>query len=180
MVTTPRNMTNLALIGFMGTGKTTIGRMLAAHLGYDFLDTDHWIEAAAGKSIPDIFAQSGEAHFRALEQQILAELARRQHTVIATGGGLPCHADNLERLRQHAYLVCLWASPETIYERVQHNSHRPLLQHPDPLARIRELLALREPFYRQADLLITSEGRPSREVMQHILHEFLSRRSPGG
>lgn len=172
-------MTNLALIGFMGTGKTTIGRLLAAQLDYDFLDTDHWIETAAGKSIPDIFSQAGEAHFRALEQQLVAELAKRQRTVIATGGGLPCQGDNLERLRQHAYLVCLWASPETIFERVRHNSHRPLLQHPDPLGRIRELLAQRESFYRRADLLISTDGRPSREIVQHILHEFLSRRANG-
>ncbi len=175
-----RNITNLALIGFMGTGKTTIGRVLAAQLGYDFLDTDHWIESAAGKSIPEIFSQSGEAHFRALEQQVVAELAKRQRTVIATGGGLPCHENNLERLRQHAYIVCLWASPETILERVRHNTHRPLLQHPNPLARIRELLAQREPFYRQADLLVSSDGRPSREIVQHILHEFQSRRANGG
>jgi shikimate kinase len=179
-VTVVRNITNLALIGFMGTGKTTIGRMLASQLGYDFLDTDHWIEAAAGKSIPEIFNQAGEGHFRMLEQQVLTELARRQHTVIATGGGLPCYQDNLEKLRQHSYVVCLWASPETIFERVRHNTHRPLLQHPDPLSRIRELLALREPFYRQADLLVSSDGRPSREIVQHILHEFQYRKAASG
>lgn len=176
-MTLARNITNLALIGFMGAGKTTIGRMLASQLGYDFLDTDHCIESAAGKSIPEIFSQFGENHFRNLEQQVVAELAKRQRTVIATGGGLPCHQNNLELLRQHSYIVCLWASPETIYERVRHNEHRPLLQHPDPLGRIRELLALREPYYRQADLLVSSDGRPSREIAQHILHEFLSRRA---
>jgi len=164
----------------MGTGKTTIGRLLALHLEYDFLDTDHCIESAAGKSIPEIFNQAGEAQFRDLEKKLVCELSKRQRTVIATGGGLPCHGDNLELIRQHAYVVCLWASPETIYERVRHNTHRPLLQHPDPLGRIRELLALREPYYRQADLLVSSEGRPSREVVQHILHEFLNRKSQGG
>lgn len=164
----------------MGTGKTTIGRLLALQLGYDFLDTDHWIESAAGKSIPEIFNQAGEAQFRDLEKKLVFELSKRQRTVIATGGGLPCHGDNLEQIRQHAYVVCLWASPETIYERVRHNTHRPLLQHPDPLGRIRELLAHRESYYRQADLLVSSEGRPSREVAQHILHEFLNRKSQGG
>lgn len=156
----------------MGSGKTTIGQHLAAQLRFDFVDTDHLIEASAGKSIPEIFATAGEPAFRELERRVVEELAKRRNTVIATGGGLPCHGDNLACLKQHSFVVCLWASPETIYERVRQSSHRPLLNHPNPLARIQELLAAREPFYRTADLLIRSDGRPSREVVQHILHEF--------
>jgi shikimate kinase len=173
-VTAVRAIHNLALIGFMGSGKTTIGQYLAAQLHFEFVDTDHLIEAAAGKTIPEIFAAAGESTFRELESRVVGELAKRHQTVIATGGGLPCHGDNLGRLKSHAFVVCLWASPETVYERVKHSSHRPLLQHPDPLARIRELLAARESHYRDADLLISSDGRPSREIVQHILHEFQS------
>jgi shikimate kinase len=167
-----RDIRNLALIGFMGTGKTTIGHCLAVQLHFQFLDTDYLIETAAGKSISEIFAQSGEAAFRELETKVVQELAARSLTVMATGGGLACQGDNLERLKEHAFVVCLWASPETIFERVRNHTHRPLLLDPDPLGRIRALLAAREPYYRQADLLISTDGRPTREITQHILHGF--------
>jgi shikimate kinase len=173
-----RHIKNLALIGFMGVGKSTVGHFLAANLHYEFLDTDHLIETRAGRSIPEIFETAGEAAFRQLERQVILELAQKENTIIATGGGLPCFDDNINQLKAHALLVCLWASPETIWERVRHSSHRPLLQTPDPLGRIRELLAQRESFYRQADLLISTDLRPSREIAQFILHEFYAVRNP--
>lgn len=176
---TVRDIRNLALIGFMGTGKTTIGHWLAAQLRFQFVDTDHLIEVAAGRSIADIFPTAGEAVFRELEQRVVRELASRDRTVIATGGGLACFHDNLASLKTHALVVCLWASPETIYERVRHHSHRPLLNGPDPLGKIRTLLAEREQYYRQADLLIATDGRTARELVQHILHEFNSLRRDG-
>lgn len=171
-MTTARSIRNLALIGFMGTGKTTLGHLLAAQLHYPFLDTDHLIERVAGKTITEIFAASGEPAFRELEAQVVRELAGRDGVVIATGGGLACHGDNLDNLKSHSLVICLWAAPEAIWERVRHNSHRPLLQDPDPLAKIRTLLAVREPFYRQADLLVSTDGRPARDLAQHIVHEF--------
>lgn len=162
----------------MGVGKSTVGHFLAAHLRYEFIDTDHLVETRAGRSIPEIFATTGEAAFRQLERQVILELAQKENIIIATGGGLPCFEDNLSQLKTHALLVCLWASPETIWERVRHSSHRPLLQTPDPLGRIRELLAQRESFYRQADLLISTDLRPSREIAQFIIHEFYAVRNP--
>jgi len=167
-----RSIRNLALIGFMGTGKSSVGRMAADAMRFTFLDTDHVIEARAGASISEIFAQQGELAFREWERRIVQELTRRQKTVIATGGGLPANPENLASLKTHALVVCLWATPETIYARVRENTHRPLLQGPDPLAKIRELLAAREPYYRQADVLVNTELRSPREVASQVVHQF--------
>ena len=156
----------------MGTGKSCVGRVAADTLHFTFLDTDHVIEARAGKTISDIFAQDGEPAFRQWERRIVEELTRRQKTVIATGGGLPADEANLASLKTHALVVCLWASPDTIWERVRGHDHRPLLNEADPLAKIRELLAAREPFYRQADVLVNTGMRSVREVAQHVVHQF--------
>src|SRR5206468_3273151 len=167
-----RHIQNLALIGFMGTGKSSVGRVVASHLRFSFVDTDELIESRAGKSIADIFAQAGEPVFRELESQLVQELARAQKTVISTGGGLVANVANLASLKEHALVVCLWASPELIWERVRGQSHRPLLKDADPLGKIRQLLAAREPIYRQADVLVNTEQRSSKEVAQHVLHQF--------
>jgi shikimate kinase len=167
-----RQIHNLALIGFMGTGKSSVGQMLAAHLHFTFLDTDHTLEARAGKSVPEIFAQDGEPAFREWERRIVQDVAQRKKTVISTGGGLPANDANLASLKTHALVVCLWASEEKIWERVRGQSHRPLLQDPNPLAKIRSLLAIRKPFYQQADVLVNTEMRSLREVMLQIAHQF--------
>ena len=156
----------------MGTGKSCVGRVAADTLHFTFLDTDHVIEARAGKTISDIFAQNGESAFRQWERRIVEELTRRQNTVIATGGGLPADEADLASLKTHALVVCLWAPPETIWERVRSHDHRPLLNEPDPLVKIRELLAVRESFYRQADVLVNTGMRSIREVAQHVVHQF--------
>jgi len=171
-----RHIQNLALIGFMGTGKSSTGQMLAAALHFAFLDTDHLIETRAGKSINEIFAQDGEPAFRDWERRIVEELTQRKKTVISTGGGLPANEANLASLKSHALVVCLWASPEKIWERVRGQSHRPLLNDPDPLKKIRALLAAREPFYRQADVLLNTEMRSVREVAQQVIKHFHSQR----
>ena len=163
---------NLALIGFMGSGKSSVGRLAADLLHFTFLDTDHVIEARAGKSITDIFQQDGEPIFRDWERRIVEELTRREKTVIATGGGMPASEANLASLKTHALVVCLWASPETIWERVRGSAHRPLLNEADPLEKIRQLLAAREPHYRQAGVLVNTERRSVREVAQHVIHQF--------
>src|SRR5205085_479294 len=118
---------NLALIGFMGTGKSSVGRLVADALHFTFLDTDRVIEARAGKMISQIFEQEGEAAFREWERRIAEELTRRTKTVISAGGGLPANPANLASVKTHALVVCLWASPEKIFERVRHQPHRPLL-----------------------------------------------------
>ena len=156
----------------MGTGKSSVGRLVADLLRFTFLDTDHVIEVRAHKSITDIFAQDGEAAFRELESRIVEELTQRKKTVISTGGGLPTCEKNLVSLKTHALVVCLWASPETIYERVREHTHRPLLNEPDPLEKIRKLLTEREPYYRQADVLVNTGLRSVREVATQVIHQF--------
>ena len=156
----------------MGTGKSSVGQMLASALHFTFLDTDHAIEARAGKTIADIFAQDGEPAYREWERSLLQELTQRKNTIISTGGGLAANEANLASLKTHALVVCLWASPEKIWERVRNQTHRPLLNGPEPLAKIRSLLETRAPFYRQADVLMNTELRSVREVAHQVLHQF--------
>ncbi|MGI8964797.1 MAG: shikimate kinase [Limisphaerales bacterium] len=167
-----RNIENLALIGFMGTGKSSVGRILADQSQFNFLDTDELIEARAQKPISRIFAEEGEAAFREYEQKIVDDLSALKKVVIATGGGLGANAAHLASLKKNSLVVCLWAAPEIILERVSNQTHRPLLQTPEPLAKIRQLLEQREPFYRLADVLVNTEQRTIREVVQQILHQF--------
>ena len=156
----------------MGTGKSSVGRMVADTLHFTFLDTDDVIAARAGKSIPEIFEQQGEPAFRDWERKIVEELTRRTKTVVATGGGLPANEANLASLKSHSMVVCLWASPEKIWERVRGHSHRPMLNETDPHAKIHQLLAEREPYYRQADVLVNTEMRSQREVAMQVIHQF--------
>jgi len=171
-VISTRHLANLALIGFMGTGKTTVGRLVAESLHFDFLDTDELIQSSTGRSVAEIFSREGESAFRALEHRVVNELAARGQTVISTGGGLPTNGDNLAALKTHALVICLWASTEQIWERVHLQTHRPLLQGPDPQTKIRELLAERKQFYLQADVLVNTDQRSVREVAQQIIHQF--------
>jgi shikimate kinase len=173
-MTEGRRFSNIALIGFMGTGKSTVGQIVASMLHFEFVDTDEMIEGMAGKRISEIFASEGEDRFRQHEGQVVAQLKDLQNTVISTGGGLVTKPENLASLKQHALVVCLWCSPETIFRRVGHQSHRPLLRVEKPLERIRELLNERAPSYRQADVLLNSEFRKPREVATHVVHQFRS------
>lgn len=178
-MSTPRNIRNIALCGFMGTGKSAVGRLVAEQLHFAFLDTDTVIEARTGKRIPQIFAEQGEPYFRQLEDKIVKELALRERTVISTGGGLVVNPENMASLKQHAFVVCLWARPEAIYARVKDQNHRPLLNEANPIEKIRALLAERAPFYKQANVLLNTEIRSPREVAQQVLHQFrLARVAP--
>lgn len=168
----PRQIRNLALAGFMGVGKSSVGRLAAAELQFEFVDTDEVIESRTGVKVGEIFAQHGEAVFRKFEQELVAEMAGWSGKVISTGGGLVVNPDNLASLKQHAFVVCLWATPDTIYQRTRHQSHRPLLQGPDALAKIRALLAAREAAYKQADVLVNTEQRSMKEIAAHVLHHF--------
>ena len=167
-----RHFYNVALVGFMGTGKSTVGNCLASMLHLRFVDTDALIEQRAGKRITEIFASEGEPRFRELESEVVRDLENARGSVISTGGGLVVNPANMESLKKHALVVCLWASPEAILQRVGHQTHRPLLQGADRLEKIKELLASREPFYRQADVLLNCEQRSPREVAQHVAHQF--------
>jgi shikimate kinase len=171
-VQTGRHPANLALIGFMGTGKTTVGRLVAEALHFEFLDTDEIIQSHTGKSVTEIFAQDGEPAFREMERRVVRELSSKTKTVISTGGGLPTNAENLALLKSFCLVACLWSAPEKIWERVKNQSHRPLLHGSDPQKKIRELLAAREPFYKQADVLVNVDLRSVREVVQQMVVQF--------
>ncbi|MFM8880343.1 MAG: shikimate kinase [Verrucomicrobiota bacterium] len=168
----PRHYRNIALVGFMGVGKSTVGQILAGMLDFEFIDTDRVIETREGRRISDIFAKEGESHFRDLETNLIREYENRQGLILSTGGGLVVRPENLASLRRHALIVCLWASPGVIYERVRHQGHRPLLATPDPRARITELLNERNPAYQQADLLVGVDFRSPQETALHISVSF--------
>jgi shikimate kinase len=140
-------MQNIVLIGFMGTGKSRVGRLLAERLGYAFVDMDAMIEEREGRAISLIFAESGEPFFRALERALVQELAGKGNQVIATGGGIVLNADNIRDFSRTGLVVCLTAAPEVILSRVQHETHRPLLATGDKLSKIKELLVRRQPLY---------------------------------
>lgn len=121
----PRPYHNIALVGFMGVGKSTVGQILAGMLDFEFVDTDRVIETREGRRISEIFAQEGETRFRDLETNLIREYETQQGLILSTGGGLVVRPENLASLRTHALIVCLWASPAVIYERVRYQGHRP-------------------------------------------------------
>ena len=151
------------LTGFMGVGKTWVGRILARELGRCFLDTDRMIEQRAGKTIAEIFADEGEAHFRQLERDCVLETCQRPDAVVALGGGAVTRADNIEAVRCAGILVCLKADVDTIFARVRRRSNRPLLAGLDPqaqCAKIESLLRERAPYYDQAHIeLYTTQAQ---------------------
>jgi shikimate kinase len=145
------------LIGFMGCGKTTLGRKLASRLGYEFMDLDHVLEAQVGMSIAEYFSSFGEDAFRKLESDVLKQTDYPEHTVISTGGGLPCFFDNMQWINDHGRSLYIQLSPKTLADRLEHEKiTRPLLRdkHGDELiAFIGEKLAEREVFYKQATVV---------------------------
>ncbi|MCF6178366.1 MAG: shikimate kinase [Geopsychrobacter sp.] len=148
---------NIILTGFMGTGKSTIGRQLADTLNYRFVDTDQLIEEQIGQTIAELFEQQGESVFRQKEQQLAKTLAQETGLVIATGGGLMLNPMNIEVLSHTGQIFCLTAQPEEILARISSQQHiRPLLKDPDPLARIKELLEQRKACYQQFPQIETS------------------------
>ncbi len=165
-------MENIILTGYMGSGKTTVGRSIAKLLEYTFVDTDEMIEEQQHRSIGDIFSTDGEQMFRKLETALLKQLLaeRREHLVISTGGGMPMRTENQKLLSQLGKVVYLRARPETIYSRIQGDMTRPLLQCKNPMKRIEEMLAERSPLYEEGALFIVNvdELSPS-EAASEIL-----------
>ncbi len=165
---------NIALIGFMGTGKTTAGRLLAERMGRRFIETDVTITECTGKSIPDIFRERGEIAFRELEIAVIKEIAGEQDCVIACGGGAVLNRINIDRLRQSGVVVLLAAAPAVILKRTLIDGEgRPLLNTPDRAASIRELMRFRKPFYeRAADITVDTSRLDTREVVDSIIEKL--------
>ncbi len=166
--------TDIALIGFMGVGKTTVGKALAKKLSREFIELDSVIEQHAGKTIPDIFQQDGEIAFRELEIAITKEISQRERVVIACGGGIVLNQINIERLRQKSRIVYLTASPAVIQKRVLNSmGERPLLKIPDKDSEILRLLKLREPFYeRAADIKVDTSQLDVDSVAERVITEL--------
>ncbi|MBS1189208.1 MAG: shikimate kinase [Rhodocyclaceae bacterium] len=164
---------NIYLVGLMGAGKTTIGRQLAKRLGRPFFDSDHEIEARTGVRIPTIFEIEGEEGFRRREAHTIAELAAERNIVLATGGGVVLNPENRRQLHDSGWVVYLNVPPRLLYERTRHDRNRPLLRVPDPLAKLAELHATRDPLYREvAHLVVDGSRLVASGIVHHLLREF--------
>lgn len=160
---------NFFLVGLMGAGKTTVGRALAKATGKTFFDSDHEIEARTGVKIPVIFEIEGEAGFRARETEAIAELCAQRNIVLGTGGGAVLDPQNRRALAANGFVIYLNASPEELYQRTAHDKNRPLLQTADPLGRLRDLHAQRDPLYREVADLVVDTSRQSVQGMLTLL-----------
>ncbi|NDV63067.1 shikimate kinase [Puniceicoccales bacterium CK1056] len=159
---------NIYLIGFMGVGKSAVGRNLARAMRMQFIDSDWAIEQVAGKSISKIFKEDGEARFRELEREFVETGHPETGVVVACGGGLPVQPGMSDLLKQKGVVVCLFARPETIMARTIGNPKRPLLNVENPEERITELMAEREPIYMKTGIGVTTDGRGIAEVVSNI------------
>ncbi len=167
---------NIFLVGMMGAGKTTVGRQLAKRLKRRFVDSDHEIEARTGVHIPLIFEIEGEAGFRRREAQVLADLTQEDNLVLATGGGAVLDPVNRANLANNGLVVYLCVPPAMLWERLRLDKKRPLLQVADPLSRLQELHAQRDPLYREvADLVVEGSSNNSHHLVQQIERELQER-----
>ena len=151
----------IACVGLPGSGKSTIGRQLARRLDWRFFDSDVVIERRMGCSIREFFEREGEAVFRDLEQEVIGELTQNGACVLSTGGGVVLRQTNRDNLHQRCQTVYLHSAPVEVFRRLRNDQNRPLLQVADPLARLKELYAARDPLYREAAHFVVETGRPS-------------------
>ena len=164
--------TNIVLIGFMGSGKSMIARELGKRLNVDVVSTDQLAEAKEGKTIHEIFKSNGEKYFRDLEVEIVKSVSQRRGIVIDCGGGVILRKENLSNLKANGIVFYLQATPEVIYQRIKHETHRPLLQTSDPLGCIKELYQQRLPLYSQADFTIDANDASIEGPVVEILSKI--------
>lgn len=162
-------MKNIVLLGFMGTGKTAVGKVLAERLEMRFVDLDELIEQEMGMSISDIFFNFGESYFRQVEKEMVRRVSKERGQVIATGGGVVLDNENIENLKQNGILITLSATVEDICRRLSDKKDRPLLEVPYPEKTIREMLELRKPRYELADFIIDTTGLSPEKVAEKII-----------
>lgn len=166
---------NIILIGFMGTGKSSLGRRLARRLGYKFVDTDSAIEEITGKTVEQIFRKDGEIRFRSEEKLLVRKLSRQSGLVVATGGGTVLDRENVEILRQNGVLICLTAAPEVIFQRVKNKRRRPLLSRGDLWENIVRLLNERTGAYEVAEFTVDTGELGFDEVLHQIKNYLLQK-----
>lgn len=162
-------MSSITLVGLPGSGKSTVGRQLARRLSLPFADSDHVIEQRLGCSIREYFDREGEDRFRDLEQAVVDDLTLHHRGVLATGGGAVLREANRRHLRERGSVVYLRSQPEEVFRRLRHDVSRPLLQVDDPLARLRDLFAARDPLYREAAQFVIETGRPSVATLVNMI-----------
>ena len=159
---------NIYLVGFMGTGKTSVGRLLAEKKRWNFIDLDELIELKERRRIVDIFAKEGEPYFRKIEKKALREVASQKNFVVACGGGIVLDKENIKVMKSSGLMVCLTAAPKEILKRVAANTQRPLLNVTDPAGRIEILLKMRAPYYAQSDRTVDTTRLSIKEVAAKI------------
>ncbi len=160
---------NIVLTGFMGTGKSAVGQKLAQRIGRDFYDTDQIIEKDVGMSVAEIFSRKGEYFFRQAESEAIKLVALLDNLVVAVGGGAALREENMRDLKKNGRIVCLTASPEVIWQRVEKNRNRPLLNKKDPQAEIKKLLAERAPFYQRCDFSMQTDNLNLEQIVKKII-----------
>ncbi|NWF98914.1 MAG: shikimate kinase [Nitrospirae bacterium] len=165
-------MKNIILTGFMGTGKTAVAKELSSLLNLKMVDIDNEIEKAEGITINEIFERYGESKFRDIETEMIKKISPEKNLIISTGGGVVLREENIRMLKENGIIICLIASPETIFERTKNNSDRPLLKVSDPLKKIKELLEFRMPFYKKADIIINTEGKAPLQIAEEIIEKI--------
>ncbi len=167
-------MEKIYLLGFMGAGKSSVGRSLSKLLSYKHIDMDELIEQREGRTIKDIFEQSGEEYFREKERELLKELSLLKKVIISTGGGVPCFFDNLELMKKTGFVVYLKNEPSTILKRLNASeiSRRPLLKD-KKYNQIEEILKKRAPFYEKADLILKSDDKKIDDISREIIKEYV-------
>ncbi|WP_296444992.1 shikimate kinase [Rhodoferax sp. UBA5149] len=160
---------SIALIGLPGSGKSTVGRQLARRLQLPFVDSDQVIEQQLGCSIRDYFEREGEDRFRDIEESVIDQLTQNQGSVLSTGGGVVLRPANRRHLRERGQVIYLNSSPDELFRRLRHDVNRPLLQVANPLSRLRDLHALRDPLYRETAHFIVETGRPSVATLVNMI-----------
>ncbi len=161
-------MKNIILVGFMGTGKTTVAKAFAKTTGMPYVSSDELIKKREGCSICDIFKNQGEAYFRKIEKQVVKEISAGAGQVVDAGGGVILDEENIKNLKKNGTIICLWADADVIYERIKSDIHRPLLNVPDPKKKIKELLEYRKPFYEKADFHINTANLKIQGIVEKI------------
>jgi shikimate kinase len=167
-------MKNIVLTGFMGTGKTKVGKELSRILNMKLIDVDTEIEKAEKMTIDEIFKRFGESRFREIETEMVKKLSGYKNSIISTGGGVVLRQENVDVLKKNGIIICLMAKPETILKRTCNNNDRPLLQVENPIEKIKELLNFRKPFYEKADIIIDTEDKTPLHIAEEIIERIKS------
>jgi shikimate kinase len=173
-------MNNIYLVGFMGTGKTTVGKFLARKMRREFIEMDRTIEKNEKQTIRNIFKAKGETYFRKLENKLLKKVSRKNKLVISCGGGVICNKENAEIMRNTGIIVNLTAPASVIWERIKKTKRRPLLDVANPLKRIQQLLRYRKPYYRKAHYFINTKNKTPQKIANEIIFIFCGEKNKNG